>query len=370
LLTRLSSHEKTTLTIVFVASVLIWSVLALSIVSLSAHPSAAHHAPPPLSIYAPDPAVQTPTPATLPDPTATATLTPMGTKTPTPTVPPPTPTATRSTEEALLVDDDTVVIALLGIDKKLGAKLWRTDSMILLFIQRREQRLGMLSIPRDLWVAIPGHGHNRINTVDSLGERTKYPGGGPALLDATLRQNLDIRIDHWIRIDFRGFKRIIDAVGGITVDVENPITDKFPDPTLPTGTARITLPAGPHHMDGRMALSYSRSRITTSDFDRSHRQQQVLLALWRTALKPENLIKAPRLWAEFKDSFETDMSMIQAVQLAYVCYGIGLENAHSRHLGYDTTRPWTTPQGAQVLLPRPEAIEQIISDMVSFQPHE
>ena len=77
---------------------------------------------------------------------------------------------------------------------------------------------------------IPGYASNRINTVDSLGERRNYPGGGLALLDKTLRLNLGVPVHHYVRVDFRGFVRIIDAMGGVTVDVKKPITDHFPDP--------------------------------------------------------------------------------------------------------------------------------------------
>jgi LCP family protein required for cell wall assembly len=250
------------------------------------------------------------------------------------------------------------------MDSKQDAAIWRTDTLILVFLQRKEQRLAMLSIPRDLWVPIPGHGSNRINTVDALGERTDYPGGGPALLDEVLRQQFRVRFDHWVRVDFEGFVRVVDAMDGVTVNVEEPLSDSFPDPTSPTGKAYITLPKGPTHMDGRMALSYSRSRITTSDFDRSRRQQQVLMALWEKALTPETLLKAPKLWGEFRDSFETDMNMIEAVQIAYICYGIDGDHIEAKYLDYKTARPWTTFSGAQVLLPDNQAIQEIIQGLL------
>jgi anionic cell wall polymer biosynthesis LytR-Cps2A-Psr (LCP) family protein len=151
----------------------------------------------------------------------------------------------------------------------------------------------------------------------------------------------------------------------VTVDIEKPIRDRFPDPDSPTGYSRRTLPAGPLHMDGQMALSYCRSRITTDDFDRTRRQQQVLIAMWKKGLTPQTLLQAPRLWAELRDAFETDLSLVEAVQLAYVIYGIGPENVETRSLDFKTARPWTTPSGAQVLLPQISAIKQLIHDLVS-----
>jgi anionic cell wall polymer biosynthesis LytR-Cps2A-Psr (LCP) family protein len=153
-------------------------------------------------------------------------------------------------------------------------------------------------------------------------------------------------------------------MGGVTVEVKKPLTDHFPDPTSPSGWAYITLPEGPRHMDGRMALTYSRSRMTTSDFDRSERQQEVLMALWRQAFTMETLVKAPQLWGEFSDSLETDLTMVQAVQLAYYVHGIGLENVRAQSLNVTTARPWTTPGGAQVLLPDAQAIHEIVMDLL------
>jgi LCP family protein required for cell wall assembly len=201
--------------------------------------------------------------------------------------------------------------------------------------------------------------------VDSLGERKKHPGGGIGLLDTTLRYNLGLPIHHYVRIDFGGFIRIIDALGGVTIDVKEPITDHFPDPTSPSGWAWITLPRGPRHMDGSLALSYCRSRITTNDFDRSARQQQVLMALWKKALTVENLIRAPKLWAEFGDTFETDLNLAEAVSLAYFVQGLDPDTVHTAHLNFRLTRAWTTSQGAQVLLPRTDDIQRVVLELVT-----
>jgi anionic cell wall polymer biosynthesis LytR-Cps2A-Psr (LCP) family protein len=118
-------------------------------------------------------------------------------------------------------------------------------------------------------------------------------------------------------------------------------------------------------MDGRTALIYCRSRKRTSDFDRSRRQQEVLVALWKKALTVEVLAQAPQLWTEFKDAYETDLSMGDAIQTARVMYGIGLENVHSKTLDHATVWDWTTPQGAQVLIPRLDVIRQSVLDLLS-----
>ncbi|MBN1579640.1 MAG: LCP family protein, partial [Anaerolineae bacterium] len=117
-------------------------------------------------------------------------------------------------------------------------------------------------------------------------------------------------------------------------------------------------------MDGDTALTYCRSRMLTSDFDRSRRQQQVLKALWQQAFTLRNLKRAPALWRALDGAFETDITMVDAIWLASVFQGVDPGDVQSKSLGFDTARPWTTSQGAQVLLPQTEAIQQVIVDLV------
>jgi LCP family protein required for cell wall assembly len=360
---NLSFEEKVSVYVLGGAGLLVWAVVMLFLLSGRRSPSSVEGSLPPV-VYAyasttatgenAGPLIATPTPL----PTFTPTPIPSPTLTPIPTTIP-------SGVSMLPIDGDIRVIALLGIDEQQDASVWRTDSIMLAFVDPRAKRVSLLSIPRDLWVRIPGYASNRINTVDALGERAGYPGGGAALLDKTLRYNLGVPVHHYVRIDFSGFVRVVDALGGVTVDVKHPLTDNFPDPMSPSGWAWITLPAGPYHMDGRLALRYCRSRVTTSDFDRAARQQQVLLALGQKTLTFEALARAPQLWAEFNGAFQTDLTMTEAIQLAYFVQGIGVDQVHSMHLDYRMTRDWTTPEGAQVLLPQTEDIRRAILDLVS-----
>lgn len=297
-------------------------------------------------------------------PTTWPVLTPLAFPTSTPTTAPtPTPNAIGVTQLAL--PDDLRVIALLGIDERRDAGAWwRTDSIILAFVQPKRKHVALLSIPRDLWVYIPGHGYNRINTVDALGVRSGHTGGGRGLLSDTMRYNLGIPVHQYVRIDFQGFVNIVDALGGIDVYVEKPISDSFPDPLSEDGIAELDLDVGWHHLDGHTALGFCRSRKTTSDFDRSHRQQLVLKALWKKALTPETIARAPQLWEAFRGTFETDIALNDAVELAKTFQGIDPEGIKSVNLGFDTAHSWTTPQGAQVLLPDTPAIQQIILQLL------
>jgi polyisoprenyl-teichoic acid--peptidoglycan teichoic acid transferase len=297
---------------------------------------------------------------------ARPTFTPIPTATSTPTAT-PVPTAMPSGVAMVPIDGEIQVIALLGADEGRGSSIWRTDSIMLAFVDQKDGHLALLSVPRDLWVRVPGHGSNRINTVDALGERTDYPGGGRALLDDTLRLNLGLPVHHYVRVDFAGFQHVIDAMGGITVDVPVPLYEWFPDLDAPGGKRYFTMPAGAQQMDGYTALAYCRARMTTGDFGRSARQQQVLLAIWKEALTLDTIKRVPKLWQEARDVVDTDLSTKELLQLVYLISGLEPEEVDHAQLDERVVYGWTTPGGAQVLLPRTEAIQQLVLDLVSAE---
>ncbi len=350
----LSRAQRMALFLVLGANILVWSALA----TLGAHGASAPPARPTFASTVP----LLPSPTRTPFMPLVVDVTALPTSTLT-----PTPTLEGGGVATLPLGEDTLVVALLGVDQQRMSSVWRTDSIVLAFIEQGAKRVSLLSVPRDLWVYIPDHGYDRINTVDALGERSDSPGGGLALLDHTFRHNLGLPVDHYVRMDFYGFVRIVDALGGVTVNVEQPIEDAFPDSLSPTGLFHMDLSAGPRHMDGHMALCYCRSRMTTSDYDRSRRQRQVLLALWQQAFTLEALTQAPQLWATLRDAFETDLTMAEAIRLAQLVYGIEPHNVRSQSLDAATVKPWTMPQGAEVLLPQADAIRQAILDLLSPQ---
>ena len=233
-------------------------------------------------------------------------------------------------------------IVLLGSDKRPTGKAWRTDSMIIVSIDQANSVVRLLSIPRDLWVNIPGHGYNRINTADLWGELAKK-GGGPERVKQTIYQNLGIPIDYYIRVDFQGFMKIIDAVGGVDVDVECALPD-------------IKLLPGMHHMSGAEALRYARSRKSTNDFDRGRRQRKVLMALWDQALTLDIVPRLPQLWLTMADSFKTDLPLEEVINLAYLGTTVERQRIRSKAIDASMTQGWTTPEGAAVLLPREDRI--------------
>lgn len=154
-----------------------------------------------------------------------------------------------------------------------------SDTNIVMSIDPRKADVAMLSIPRDLYVNVPGYGYRRINEAYSIGESRDYEGGGPALAKETVSRTLDIPIHYYARVDFDGFEKIVDEVGGIDIYVEEDIYDPYYPNEGMSGSSTYSIDAGQHHMDGAAALRYARSRKTTSDFDRAARQQKVIIGV-------------------------------------------------------------------------------------------
>jgi len=125
--------------------------------------------------------------------------------------------------------DNTINIILLGSDKRPDRSGWRTDVMILVSVDPDVPSLTMLSLPRDLWVYIPNWQWTRINLADSHGEQTGFPGGGPGLLKQTIQYNLGIPVQYYARVDFSGYKSLIDSVGGVDVIADCQLYDIFPE---------------------------------------------------------------------------------------------------------------------------------------------
>jgi LCP family protein required for cell wall assembly len=258
------------------------------------------------------------------------------------------PTLTPQPALRVRIPDNYLNIVLLGSDKRPRSGAWRTDSMIIVSVDTKNNVVRLLSLPRDLWVYIPGHGYNRINTADLWGELAKK-GTGPDRVKKTIHYNLGIPIHYYVRVDFQGFMQIIDTVGGIDVDVECPLPD-------------INLSAGMHHMNGKQALRYARSRKSTNDFDRGRRQRKVLMALWDQALTLDIIPKLPELWRTMSGSFQTDLTLDQVINLAYVGAQLKPNRIISRAIGPKQVQSWVTPQGAAVLLPREDRIQAMLDN--------
>jgi LCP family protein required for cell wall assembly len=289
----------------------------------------------------------TPTETITPTPTATLTPTPMFSPTPL-----PTPGYTG----------DVIHILLMGLDSTQNLGSQNTDVILVAAVNKDTKQVSMLSIPRDLWVYIPTYGWSRINVAHKIGYRTNYPGGGPGLLAEVLRINLGVPIDHWVRIGFQGFAKAVDKLGGVDMVVSCPVNLRYQPPGSAEEEEMILQP-GVYHMDGATALRYVRTRRGTSDFDRARRQQQFLKAVWAQTKSPDIILKIPGLWSAMKGSFQTDLELGDVLSLAPIALDLKPQRIRSRYIGPNQTVDWTTSEGWQVLLPRPDRIQQVVASL-------
>jgi LCP family protein required for cell wall assembly len=250
-------------------------------------------------------------------------------------------------------------ILILGIDRRPDQNnAVRTDTILLIHADPGSRRLVLLSIPRDLWVDIPGRGEERINAAHVYGE-LESAGSGPGKAKETIHHNFGVPVDRSLRLDFDAFREVIDAAGGIEVDVPSPVIDNA-YPTDNYGTIRIEIPAGLQHMDGETALQYARSRHGSSDFDRAKRQQQLLVALAKKLTRPNGWLLIPRVYQAFENAVETDLSLRDLTRLILTWQMAGDDGVETIVIDQTLTTPYRTAQGAAVLLPRWDLIHPLI----------
>jgi LCP family protein required for cell wall assembly len=182
-----------------------------------------------------------------------------------------------------------VNVLILGVGDENHAGSTLSDTMMVLSYDTKSKNIAMVSIPRDMYVKIDKDGYAKINEAHAYGEEHKVQGGGPELARQTVSNVLDLPIHYYVRFDFTGFKKLVDAVGGVDVNVEKDLYD----PYYPGGN--FSIKKGIRHMDGTLALKYARSRETTSDFDRAKRQQQVIVAVKNKILSSQTLFNPKKI---------------------------------------------------------------------------
>jgi polyisoprenyl-teichoic acid--peptidoglycan teichoic acid transferase len=262
-------------------------------------------------------------------------------------------------------------VLLIGLDYRdweagLGAP--RSDTMIVLTIDPLTKTAGMLTIPRDMWVNIPGFGYSRINTAYSSGEGAKLPGGGPALASKTVEQFLGVTIHYYAQIDFNAFVEFIDLIGGI--DIHNDQELRL-DP-VGSGKDKIKLTCcGMRHLNGEKTLAYVRYRKDKEgDVARSKRQIKVILAIRDKVLAPENfpvlLGKARQFYEEFSAGIKTNMQFDTALQLGVLARDIPVDSIKQGVIDYTMVALDSTQINgvdASIMKPLPDKI-RILRDEV------
>lgn len=255
-----------------------------------------------------------------------------------------------------------VSILLLGLDfrdwqARVGAP--RSDTMMLLSVDPVTKNVSILSIPRDLWIDIPGFRHNRINTAYSSGEASRLPGGGPGLAMRAVESVVGVPIQYYAVVDFGTFERLIDEIGGVDVLVKERIK------ISPIGRTSKWLDPKPHHLDGAETLAYARNRRTgNGDFSRAERQQQVALAILDRVVGfemiPTLVARAPVLYQQLASGVRTNLSLDEIISLAWLGASIDKASiqqeviAPPKMVGF-----YTTDSGAHVLRPVPDEIRKI-----------
>jgi hypothetical protein len=180
--------------------------------------------------------------------------------------------------------------------------------------------------------------------------------------------NLGIPVDHYVRVDFGGFKGIVDILGGVDIPVHCRLVDHWPYPDENGEYPVKVLEPGVYHMDGQTALWYARSRKTSSTFARERRQQQVLEAIWRKSRSLEILPRLPQLWEQYRSMVVTDLDLIDTLRLAEVAFRLDAQHVRLRNIGYEHVIPWTTPKGGSVFLPNWEEMEPLLAEALGPVP--
>ena len=257
---------------------------------------------------------------------------------------------------------DLLIVLLMGADTQVQTNHGRTDVLMLTAIDPVAGTVSFLSIPRDLYVEVPGHGMQRINTAYAYGEQDNA-GSGPETLIEVIRNSLGVAVDYWARVDFADFRQLIDDLGGVNLVVDCAIEDwrlaePGLDPSVEENWVRFTLPVGVQTMDGDLALWYARSRRSSSDFDRGRRHQALIQAVWARIRELGLDTQVTAVWPQLLELVDTNLPVQQVLGLIPI--GVNLSPSRMAHFtlhnGVEVTS-WRSPEGSSVLAPNREALD-------------
>ncbi len=220
----------------------------------------------------------------------------------------------------------------------------RTDTIILASFKPFPVQLRMLSIPRDLWVLIPGIGENRINTAHFFAE-IQQPGSGPAATLETIRYNFGINPGYYLRIRFEGFREIVDAMGGLDIELTEPMAGYLP---------------GRYHLTGNKALAFARHRLGSDDFFRMENGQFLIKSIVRQMIQPAQWPRLPRVLIAFTRVIETNLPIWHWPRLLVTLISLGPGGIEFHTIDRSMVTPFTTSGGASVLMPNWDRINPLL----------
>lgn len=239
-------------------------------------------------------------------------------------------------------------VLLLGLDRApTGTDAGRTDTMILTTFLPAKPYVGALSIPRDLWVSIPGVGANRINTAHFFAELAE-PGSGISAAEDVVRANFGLDVDYAIRVRFDGIVDVVDALGGVPIELE---------------TAMSGYSAGSHTLDGTQALAFVRDREGSDDFARMARGQLFIRSLLMRIANPLVWPRLPAAISHGLSSFRSDVPLWEWPRLLFTLLRVGPNGIDGRVIDRSMAVGFTTDQGAQVLAPQWDRINPVLLEM-------
>jgi polyisoprenyl-teichoic acid--peptidoglycan teichoic acid transferase len=239
-------------------------------------------------------------------------------------------------------------ILLLGTDDSLErGSIGRTDTIILTTIVPLKPYVGMLSIPRDLWVQVPNIGEQRINTAYFFAEANQ-PGSGSEAALKTIRDNFGVPVRYYAVIRMTELVFIVDALGGMDIELASPMGG---------------YPAGVHRLTGPQALAFARDRSAGDDFGRMAGTQALLTAILKKAIQPASWGDMPQFIPAVLQAVETNIPVWQMPRLAVAMLRAYASGIDSRTITRDMVTPFQTSQGAQVLAPKWDAIRPVLKEM-------
>ncbi len=239
-------------------------------------------------------------------------------------------------------------VLLLGTDdSSLRGELGRTDTIILTTVVPLRPYVGMLGIPRDLWLSIPGVGEQRINTAYFFAE-SGQTGAGPQAIMGTVQQNFGVSVHYYALIHMEGLVQVIDALGGVDLVLDHKAGG---------------LKKGVYHMDGAQALAFVRERYSADDFSRMQQGQILLQAVFSRMLSPVSWPRLPSVLVNLSAAVDTNIPFWQWPRLAFSLLRAHWFGVDARTISLDMVTPWTTSGGAQVLSPNWETINPFLNDM-------
>ena len=261
-------------------------------------------------------------------------------------------------------DDHIINILLIGNDKRPNENHARSDSMIIVSMNKTDNTIKLISLMRDMYVAIPGRDYNRLNAA--------YSFGGSELLIETIKENFDVNIDGVVEIDFSNFKDIVDIIGGIDIELNEKEIEVINEYTKGENKANgidesvgLFEKPGIYHLNGGQVLTYSRIRkVGNGDFERTERQRTVLIQIAKR-FNDLNIIEIIPIYKKLLEHVDTNINDMQILEIGTFVLGINLDEIETYNIPKEAIYTNETINNMAVLVPDVEVCKNVIHDIMN-----